>query len=100
MTTQSNVVNLVIPHLDVVMDMIQKNIFRPLPIVKKAGPAEDVGPMEDDMPADPSWPHLQPVYEFFLQLIVNDAADVKSLKVIKINQINLNNIWYFIDSYG
>jgi len=30
---------------------------------------------------DSSWPHLQPVYEFFLQLIVNDAADVKTLKV-------------------
>lgn len=30
--------------------------------------------------SDPSWPHLQPVYELFLQLIVNDAADVRSLK--------------------
>jgi serine/threonine-protein phosphatase 2A regulatory subunit B' len=30
---------------------------------------------------DPAWPHLQPVYEFFLQLIVNEAADVKGLKV-------------------
>ncbi len=30
---------------------------------------------------DPSWPHLQGIYEFFLQLIINEAADVKSLKV-------------------
>lgn len=30
---------------------------------------------------DPFWPHIQPVYELFLQLIVNDAADVKTLKV-------------------
>jgi serine/threonine-protein phosphatase 2A regulatory subunit B' len=36
---------------------------------------------EIEVLVDPSWPHLQPVYEFFLQLIVNDAADVKTLKV-------------------
>jgi serine/threonine-protein phosphatase 2A regulatory subunit B' len=32
---QSTVVNLVIPHLDLVMEMIEKNIFRPLPVLKK-----------------------------------------------------------------
>jgi serine/threonine-protein phosphatase 2A regulatory subunit B' len=36
---------------------------------------------EIEVLVDLSWPHLQPVYEFFLQLIVNDAADVKTLKV-------------------
>ena len=36
---------------------------------------------EEEVIIDPSWPHLQPVYEFFLQLIVNDGADVKALKV-------------------
>jgi serine/threonine-protein phosphatase 2A regulatory subunit B' len=67
------------PHLEQVMDMIQKNIFRPLPVVKKTGVAGEVG-MDEEEIIDPSWPHLQPVYEFFLQLIVNDAADVRSLK--------------------
>jgi serine/threonine-protein phosphatase 2A regulatory subunit B' len=76
---QSNVINLVMPHLDQVMEMIQKNIFRPLPVVKKTGVAGEMGIDEEEI-IDPSWPHLQPVYEFFLQLIVNDAADVKSLK--------------------
>jgi serine/threonine-protein phosphatase 2A regulatory subunit B' len=34
----------VIPHLDLVINMIEKNIFRPLPILKKAGlPGEGVG---------------------------------------------------------
>jgi len=51
-----------------------------LPVVKKAGPSEDMAGMEEEPLSDPSWPHLQPVYEFFLQLIVNDAADVRSLK--------------------
>lgn len=35
---------------------------------------------------DPAWTHLQPVYEFFLQLIVNEAPDVKSLKVFITHQ--------------
>ena len=37
--------------------------------------------IQDEVLVDPAWPHLQPVYEFFLQLIVNEAADVKTLKV-------------------
>lgn len=39
----------IIPHLDLVINMIEKNIFRPLPILKKAGlPGEGVG-MEEVM---------------------------------------------------
>lgn len=78
---QNNVINIVIPHLDHVIEMIEKNIFRPLPIINKAGAPGELGMEEEEVIIDPSWPHLQPIYEFFLQLIVNDAADVKSLKV-------------------
>ena len=36
--------SVIIPHLDVVIEMIEKNIFRPLPVLKKAGPpGEEVG---------------------------------------------------------
>ncbi len=80
LTNQHNVINLVIPNLEKVMEMIQKNIFRPLPVVKKKGLDGEMGMDDEEVVVDPSWPHLQPVYEFFLQLIVNDAADVKSLK--------------------
>ena len=81
LTNQNLVNNLVIPNLEQVMDMIQKNIFRPLPIVKKQGAAGEMGMQDDDeVIFDPSWPHLQPVYEFFLQLIVNDSAEIKCLK--------------------
>lgn len=46
--------------------MIEKNIFRPLPNVKKAnlGFAETGVEGDDDM--DSSWYHLQGIYEFFL----------------------------------
>ena len=65
LTNQHHVINLVIPNLDRVMEMIQKNVFRPLPVVKKSGPNE-MGIEEEEIIVDPSWPHLQPVYEFFL----------------------------------
>lgn len=72
--------NLVMPHLEQVMSMIKKNIFRPLPIVKKQGLAGETGIEDEEIIVDPSWPHLQPVYELFLQLIINDAVDMKSLR--------------------
>lgn len=78
---QKSVVQLIIPNLDNVMQMIEKNIFRPLPNVKKSNLAFSETGIEQEEEVDPSWPHLQGIYEFFLQLIINEAADVKSLKV-------------------
>ncbi len=73
--------SIIIPHLDLVMEMIEKNIFRPLPVLKKSGAPAELGMEEQEVLVDLAWPHLMPVYEFFLQLIVNEAADVRSLKV-------------------
>lgn len=79
-----NVAQYVIPHLDLVIEMIKKNIFRPLPMDKKSGdklgPSEG-GVEEEEVVIDPAWPHLQGVYEFFFELIICEATDVKSLKV-------------------
>lgn len=72
--------NLIIPSLEAVINMIKRNIFRPLPIVKKQGIAGETGMDDDEVIVDPSWPHLQPVYEFFLQLIINESVDMKSLR--------------------
>lgn len=74
------VVSLVIPHIDLVIEMIEKNIFRPLPVLKKSTNGE-IGMEDEEVLLDPAWPHLQPVYEFFLQLIVHEAATQESLKV-------------------
>ena len=43
--SDANCVNsVIIPHLDLVVAMIEKSIFRPLPILKKAGlPGEGIG---------------------------------------------------------
>ena len=77
---QKNVATLIIPNLDEVMSMIEKNIFRPLPNVKKSLQFSETGVEQEDE-VDPAWPHLQGIYEFFLQLVINEAVDVKSLKV-------------------
>ena len=73
--------SLIIPNLDEVIQMIEKNIFRPLPNVKKGslGFSETGVETEEDM--DPAWPHLQGIYEFFLQLVINESVEVRSLKV-------------------
>lgn len=50
--------NLVMPNLEQVMNMVKRNIFRPLPIVKKQGLAGETGIEDEEILVDPSWPHL------------------------------------------
>jgi serine/threonine-protein phosphatase 2A regulatory subunit B' len=78
---QKNVATLIIPNLDEVMQMIEKNIFRPLPNVMKTKLGFSETGIEQEDEVDPAWPHIQGIYEFFLQLVINEAVDVKSLKV-------------------
>lgn len=81
-SNQNQMTNLIIPNLEAVITMVKRNLFRPLPIVKKQGVSGENGTNDDDeVIVDPSWTHLQPVYDFFLQLIINDAVDMRSLKV-------------------
>lgn len=47
-----------IPHLDLVIEMIEKNIFRPLPVLKKSGAPAEMGVEEEEVLVDPAWPHL------------------------------------------
>ena len=42
---------------------------------------DDVSKYNLNQLVDPAWTHLQPVYEYFLQLIVNEQPDVRALKV-------------------
>jgi len=77
---KNSVVQLIIPNLDHCIQMIEKNIFRCLPNVKKSNLAFSETGIEQEEETDPAWPHLQGVYEFFLQLIINEAVEVKLLK--------------------
>ncbi len=81
LSDQKNVATLIIPQLDEVMSMIQRNIFRHLRNVKKSNLGMSETGIEQEDEVDSAWPHLQGIYEFFLQLVINNAVDVKSLKV-------------------
>jgi len=81
MNEQKFVTSLIIPNLDDVMQMIERNIFRPLPNIQKKNLGFSETGIEQEEEVDPVWPHIQGVYELFLQLVVNEAVDVKSLKV-------------------
>ena len=37
--------------------------------------------VEAEEDSDPTWYNLQPIYEFFLQLVINESIEVRSLKV-------------------
>lgn len=57
---QRFVVSTIVPSLEMVIGMIEKNIFRPLPNKKKStnlGMSETG--IEQEEQTDPSWPHLQ-----------------------------------------
>lgn len=81
MNEQKYVTTLIIPNLDEVMQMIERNIFRPLPNIQKKNLGFSETGIEQEDEVDPVWPHIQGVYELFLQLVVNEAVDVRSLKV-------------------
>lgn len=61
-----------------VVNMVGANIFRSLPARKNALTVFD--PEEDEPALEPSWPHLQIVYEFFLRFIVSNDVDPKIAK--------------------
>lgn len=41
---------------------------------------EDYDPEEDEPILEPSWPHLQVVYEFFLRFVVSSEVNAKVAK--------------------
>jgi serine/threonine-protein phosphatase 2A regulatory subunit B' len=61
--------------------MIERNIFRPLPSGKKSNLQFSETGVEQEEEVDPAWPHLQGIYEFFLQLVINEAVEVRTLKI-------------------
>ena len=80
---QRMVTSLFIQNIDNVMDMIKKNIFRPLPNANRNNVAlgvSETGIEEEEQEPDHSWTHIKGIYDIFLQLIINEACDVKTFK--------------------
>ena len=79
---QRMVTQLFVPNIESVMDMIKKNIFRPLPNANRGSglAVTETGVEEEEQEPDHSWVHIRGIYEIFLQLVINEACDVKTLK--------------------
>lgn len=61
--------------------MISVNIFRSLPPLSFENTGQEVTDPEEDEPyLDPSWPHLQLVYELLLRYVVSSDTDTKVAK--------------------
>ncbi|KAK9124135.1 hypothetical protein Sjap_013737 [Stephania japonica] len=61
--------------------MISVNIFRCLPPASHENTGADAADPEEDEPyLDPSWPHLQIVYELLLRYVVSSDTDTKIAK--------------------
>jgi serine/threonine-protein phosphatase 2A regulatory subunit B' len=58
MNEQKYVTTLIIPNLDEVMQMIERNIFRPLPNIQKKNLGFSETGIEQEDEVDPVWPHI------------------------------------------
>ena len=74
-----------LPNIELIFEMFQQNLFRPLNSFKKSSQKLEIsetGKEDDESTSDPAWPYLQGIYELFLKVIVNETVDVKTLKVL------------------
>lgn len=62
--------------------MISANLFRSLPVpVRQYAPGADAFDPEEEEPSmDPSWQHLQLVYQFLLRYLISQETDAKAAK--------------------
>ena len=71
----------VVEHVNV---MLAQNLFRTLPPSSSeqtgVSSAAVFDPEEEDTKLEPSWPHLQIVYEFLLRYVVSNDIDIKNSK--------------------
>ena len=59
---------------------VSANIFRSLPPGRQRNPLAIYDPEDDEPTLEPSWPHLQIVYELFLRFTVSNEVDPKVAK--------------------
>jgi serine/threonine-protein phosphatase 2A regulatory subunit B' len=87
-----------IPHIELVFEMIQKCLFRPLIVVKRQkSESSESGKEEDEVYRDPGWTHYQGIYEIFLKIVINDSTDVKNLKML-VNVSFIHNLIELLNS--
>ena len=61
--------SIIIPNFPLVMTMIKKNIFRPLPNFKRNSLEQQDTGQELINDVEPGWPFLKGIYEILLEII-------------------------------
>ena len=85
------------PHIDTFMEIIEVNIFRPIPLIKKVElEAMDEGANNIE-PADKSWSTLIVVYEIYIHIIKHPAITETILKYF-ITESYIQNILDLFES--
>ena len=77
LSDQNAVYNIIMPNITQFFQMILKNIFRPLPVIKKTNVPGELGMEEEDVIIDPSWPHLQ--VRIFVKGLTRCVANLRAL---------------------
>lgn len=83
-------------NMAVVMEFVSVNMFRGF-IANPLPPHVEYDPEEDDPMAEPCWPHLQLVLEFFLRFIVSLDVDPKTARKY-IDQAFITKLLFLFDS--
>lgn len=68
------------PTMQEITKMISTNLFRSLPTNHDSKLPDIYDPEDDEPNMEPSWPHLQIVYEFLLRFIASTETDAKIAK--------------------
>eukprot|EP00210_Caulerpa_lentillifera_P005273 g5038.t1 len=63
-----------------VMFMLNNNLFRTLPPSRTHTEGDMFDPEEEEPTLEPSWPHLQLIYEFLLRFVVSTDTDARQAK--------------------
>ena len=92
----SQIIENIIPQIDLIFNMIEKNIFRSLSkgfITLNGIPVADLGVGTSNEFIDPAWPHLEGIYEIFYKLVTLDQIEIKFIK----HFITSNFLYQFIE---
>lgn len=74
--------DILVHNFEAIFHALASNLFRPLPPEDSSAPVEDSADKPLDQPEPVWWPHMQPVYELIMQIVMHDTIEMKILKVV------------------
>ena len=85
------------PVMQDLVETVSINIFRTLPPLKQRNPLAIYDPEDEEPTLEPSYPHLQMIYELFLRFVISPEVDPKLAKKF-IDQLFIQRFLDLFDS--